>query len=135
MAPSSASSGVRIAPLPVVPGWERPKVRVTLLSCLEGTPYALNPAPGAFIHGGTSGGSAAASSSVPRPVRPVAASTATVRFRNPRLDTPIRVLLGGRLRSTGSSLRDQPATTASAPATRVSGGVEEVAADVYACPP
>ena len=36
--PSSASSGVRMAPLPVVPGCERPKVRVTLLSYFAGMP-------------------------------------------------------------------------------------------------
>ena len=36
--PSSASGGVREAPLPVVPGWDRISVRVTVLSCLAGLP-------------------------------------------------------------------------------------------------
>ena len=85
MVPSSASSGVRIAPLPVVPGCERPKVRVTLLSYFAGAPYSLNPAPGDFIQGGTSGGSAAAASFVRRVSRPLTASAAMARPRNRRL--------------------------------------------------
>src|SRR6267378_2489305 len=83
--PSSASSGVRAAPLPVVPGCERMSVRVTLLSYFAGPPYSLNPAPGDFIQGGTSGGSAAAASLVRLISRPLAASRAMLRFRKLRL--------------------------------------------------
>jgi len=91
--PSSASSGVRAAPLPVVPGCDRIKVRVTLLSCLDGTPYSLNPAPGDFIHGGTSGGSNAPTSLLPLVTRPLAPSSTTLRLRNLRLDGSIVALL------------------------------------------
>src|SRR5438876_1195792 len=38
MMPSSASSGVRDAPAPVVPGWERTRVRVTSRSYVAGEP-------------------------------------------------------------------------------------------------
>jgi len=57
--PSSISNGVREAPLPVVPGWERISVRMTLLSYFAGPPYVVNGAPGYCIHGGVSGGPAA----------------------------------------------------------------------------
>src|SRR6266404_9380763 len=57
--PSSISNGVREAPLPVVPGWERMSVRMTLLSYFAGPPYVVNGAPGYCIHGGVSGGPAA----------------------------------------------------------------------------
>ena len=57
--PSSASRGVREAPLPVVPGWVRSKVRVTVFSDFAGVPYSLTPGPGDFIHAGTSSGSSA----------------------------------------------------------------------------
>jgi hypothetical protein len=63
--PSSASSGVRDAPLPVVPGCERMSVRVTALSYFAGVPDGLMPAPGTFIHGGTSEGSDALASLAP----------------------------------------------------------------------
>src|SRR5438105_9190135 len=83
--PSSASRGVRAAPLPVVPGCERIKVRVTLLSYFAGAPYSLKPAPGDFIHGGTSGGSAATAPLGRLVSRPLAASSAMLRFRKLRL--------------------------------------------------
>src|SRR2546421_10714561 len=83
--PSSASRGVRAAPLPVVPGCERIKVRVTLPSYLAGAPYSLKPAPGDFIHGGTSGGSAATAPFVRLVSRPLAPSSAMPRFRKLRL--------------------------------------------------
>src|SRR6267143_1406389 len=89
LVPSRASSGVRAAPLPVVPGCDRISVRVTLLSCLDGTPYSLNPAPGDVIHGGTAGGSNAPASLLPLGVRPLAPSSAMLHLRKLRLDASI----------------------------------------------
>src|SRR5262245_53306132 len=87
--PSSDSSGVREAPLPVVPGCERMSVRVTLLSCLAGLPYSLIPAPGTFIDGGTSGGSTASACLAPPATRPLAASNPTPGLMKLRLDSSI----------------------------------------------
>src|SRR5947209_6399807 len=64
MMPSSASSGVRDAPAPVVPGCERMSVRVTSPSNVAGAPYALNGAPETFISGGVSGGPAAPAAAI-----------------------------------------------------------------------
>src|SRR2546422_1387826 len=91
--PSSDSSGVREAPLPVVPGCERMSVRVTLLSYLAGVPYSPIPAPGTFIDGGTSGGSTAAAFFAPLATRPAAPSRPTLRLRKLRLDSSIVTLL------------------------------------------
>src|SRR5262245_41007038 len=63
MMPSSASSGVREPPVPVVLGVVL-TVRSTLASCGERSPYARIGAPGVFIDAGTSGGAARAVSSV-----------------------------------------------------------------------
>src|SRR5438876_9995272 len=90
--PSSASSGVREAPLPVVPGCERMSVRMTLLSYLAGVPYSPIPAPGTFIDGGTTGGSAASAFLAPVATRPAAPSRPTLRLRKLRLDSSIVTL-------------------------------------------
>ena len=91
--PSSDSSGVREAPLPVVPGCERMSVRVTLLSYLAGLPYSPIPAPGTFIDGGTSGGSTASACFAPPATRPLAASKPTLCLMKRRLDSSIVSLL------------------------------------------
>jgi hypothetical protein len=91
--PSSDSSGVREAPLPVVPGCERMSVRVTLLSYLAGLPYSPIPVPGTFIDGGTSGGSTASACVAPPATRPLAASTPTLCLMKRRLDSSIVGLL------------------------------------------
>ena len=91
--PSSDSSGVREAPLPVVPGCERMSVRVTLLSYLAGLPYSPIPAPGTFIDGGTSGGSTASACFAPPATRPLAASKPTLCLMKRRLDSSIVDLL------------------------------------------
>src|SRR6266403_4947348 len=62
MMPSSASSGVRDAPAPVVPGWERMRVRVTSRSYVAGDPYGLKGAPDLVMLAGISGGEAALAS-------------------------------------------------------------------------
>ena len=85
--PSTDSSGVREAPLPVVPGCERMSVRVTLLSYLAGLPYSLIPAPGAFIDGGTSGGSTASAGFAPPATRPLARLSRTLCLMKLRLDS------------------------------------------------
>ena len=91
--PSSDSSGVREAPLPVVPGCERMSVRVTLLSYLAGRPYSDIPAPGTFIEDGTSGGSAPSACFAPPAIRPLAASKPTLCLMNLRLESSIVSLL------------------------------------------
>src|SRR2546425_9266014 len=82
--PSSASRGVREAPLPVVPGRDPMPVRLTWPSCLAGLPYSLMPAPGDFIHGGVSGGASASARATDAVPRPPAPSSATLRFKNVR---------------------------------------------------
>ena len=91
--PSSDSSGVREAPLPVVPGCERMSVRVTLLSYLAGLPYSPIPAPGAFIDAGTSGGSTASACFAPPATRPLAAIKPKLCLMKRRLDSSIVSLL------------------------------------------
>src|SRR5688572_18501918 len=91
--PSTDSSGVREAPLPVVPGCERMSVRVTLLSYLAGLPYSPIPAPGAFIDDGTSGGSTASACRGAPAARPLAVRKPTVRLMKLRLDSSMAGLL------------------------------------------
>src|SRR5712692_1952333 len=86
--PSSASSGVREAPLPVVPGREAMAVRLTLTSYFDGLPYSLMPAPGDFIHAGVSGGSNASAPLPEAAVRPLAPSITTPCLRKCRRGTP-----------------------------------------------
>src|SRR5213593_2335195 len=85
--PSSASSGVRETPLPVVPGREAIPVRLTAASNFDGCPYSLIPAPGDFIHGGVSGGSKPAASRADAAATLVAPSTTTPCLRNCRRGT------------------------------------------------
>src|SRR5258708_11768060 len=91
--PSSCSSGVREAPLPVVPGCERMSVRVTLPSYFAGLPYSLMPAPGAFIEGATAGGSTASAPFTPLAARPLAASAPRPRLSKRRVDSSMTDLL------------------------------------------
>jgi len=91
--PSSDSSGVREAPLPVVPGCERMSVRVTLASYFAGVPYSPIPAPGVFMCGGIPGGSTASAGFAPPATRPLAASRPTLFLRKLRLDSSMRDLL------------------------------------------
>src|SRR5262252_5599970 len=101
--PSSDSSGEREAPLPVVPGCERMSVRVTLLSYFAGLPYSPIPAPGTFIDGGISGGSAAAL--LTPPAASPLASSPTLRLMKRRLDrstvSPLPFMTSRHLRTTG----------------------------------
>src|SRR6266581_1154617 len=90
--PSSDSSGVREAPLPVVPGCERMSARVTLRSYLAGLPYSPSPAPGAFIDAGTSGGPTASACFAPPATRPLAAIKPKLCLMKRRLDLSIVAL-------------------------------------------
>jgi hypothetical protein len=59
-------------------------VAVTLLSNFDGAPYSLMPAPGAFIHGGVSGGSAASAARGATAAMPTAPTAAALRVRKLR---------------------------------------------------
>src|SRR5262249_12924212 len=82
--PSNPSSGVREAPDPVVPGWDRINVRVTLLSYLAGVPYSRNPSPGSCVHGSKLVCSAAPADLMAIAPTPAALSVAIARFKKIR---------------------------------------------------